>query len=57
VIEFNLFPIRKVFFLGPSDKLFQQTVISALGVGGLAAFVPEVLQEIVNEVLHFCSES
>ena len=52
VAQINLFPVTKLLVLRPHDEFVQQAGVRALGMFGLAAFVAEVLKEVLNERLH-----
>jgi hypothetical protein len=40
------------FGLGPSNEAAKERGVSSLSMGGLAAFVAQMLQEILDEILH-----
>ena len=52
VRELDRFPVRQALLLGPGDELAQQRGVGPLGVLGLPAFVAEVLEEVLDQLIH-----
>ena len=52
MLQLDLFPIVQSLLLRPGDEFAQQGGVGFLGVFGLPAFVPQVLQKIFKELVH-----
>jgi hypothetical protein len=52
VLEVDRWPLMDSLGLCPADETAEQRRVSPLGVDGLAAFVAQMLQKILNETLH-----
>ena len=50
--ELNGFPVREALLFGPGDEFIQQRGVGSLGVLRLAALMPEVLQEVFDQLVH-----
>jgi hypothetical protein len=50
--QFHRFPFAQTLCVGPGDEFVEQDRIRSLGVLGLAAFMPEMQQEVFYQGLH-----